>query len=155
MLSTIGYEGASLDDFVATLKLAEVNTLIDIRDRAQSRRPGFSKTALRVRLESEGISYLHLKQLGDPKEGRDAARSGQMDKFRKIYGSVLETEGALSAIDQILNLTESSSACLLCYERNPHDCHRMLVSDLIERKHGLKARHLGVRTCEPLQHQRR
>ena len=75
MLATIGYEGARPDDFVGTLQLADIEMVIDIRDRAQSRRPGFSKSALRENLEQNGISYLHLKELGDPKDGRDAAEA--------------------------------------------------------------------------------
>jgi uncharacterized protein (DUF488 family) len=45
-LFTIGYEGAALDDFLATLKAARVSTLLDIREAPVSRRPGFSKREL-------------------------------------------------------------------------------------------------------------
>ena len=45
-LFTIGYEKARLVDVIAALKGAGVETLIDVRDRPQSRRPGFSKNQL-------------------------------------------------------------------------------------------------------------
>ena len=38
-----------------------------------SRRPGFSKSALRAALEETWIEYLHLKALGTPADGRAAA----------------------------------------------------------------------------------
>jgi hypothetical protein len=38
-----------------------------------SRKPGFSKSALQANLEAHGIAYVHLKGLGDPKPGREAA----------------------------------------------------------------------------------
>lgn len=146
MLATIGYEGARLDDFVATLQFVDVQMIIDIRDRAQSRRPGFSKSALRENLEKHGIGYVHLKELGDPKEGRDAARSGDLAKFRKVYAAVLETQQAIDALDQIAVLAKRLNVCLLCYERDHHECHRKIVADRLESIAGFKVRHLGVQT---------
>lgn len=146
MISTIGYEGSKPDDFVGTLQLVDVRMVIDIRDRAQSRRPGFSKSALRDSLEAAGIGYLHLKELGDPKEGREAARSGDFDRFRKIYASVLKTPEAAKALDQIAALSGQMSVCLLCYERDHRECHRKIVADRLESVVGSKVRHLGVRS---------
>ena len=145
MISTIGYEGARPADFVGTLQLVDVRMVIDIRDRAQSRRPGFSKSALRESLEAAGIGYLHLKELGDPKEGRDAARSGDFARFRQIYAAVLETTEATEALDQIAALSGQMSVCLLCYERDHHECHRKIVADHLESVVGSKVRHLGVK----------
>jgi len=82
MIATIGYEKASIEDFISTLLASDIEILIDVRDRAQSRRPGFSKTALAAAVRRVGIDYIHLKALGDPKDGRDAARSGEIEKFR-------------------------------------------------------------------------
>lgn len=144
MLATIGYEGARPDDFVSTLQLVNVQIVVDIRDRAQSRRPGFSKTSLRENLEKNGIKYLHLKELGDPKEGRDAARSGDMNKFRRIYAAVLESQQASYALAKIAELSKEMHVCLLCYERDHHECHRKIVADHLESVVGFKARHLGV-----------
>ncbi|MBI1265149.1 MAG: DUF488 family protein [Alphaproteobacteria bacterium] len=149
-LNTIGYEGAALDDFIATLARAGVDYLIDIRDRAQSRRKGFSKTALADRLQSAGIMYLHLRQLGDPKPGREAARAGDWRRFRDIYDQVIESDEAQSALGQIEDqLKTGRTIALLCYERDQTTCHRKIVSDILEARTGLKARHLGVQTIEP------
>ena len=145
MINTIGYEKATPEDFIASLSQAGVEILIDVRDRAQSRRKGFSKTALSEALANAGIEYIHLRELGDPKEGRDAARSGQWEKFYKIYGAVLASEKAQSAMELILNLSKAKSVCLLCYERDHKTCHRKCITDEIERTAGTKARHLGVR----------
>lgn len=144
MLATIGYEGARLEDFLATLKAADVDMIVDIRDRAQSRRAGFSKTALSEALASKEIDYVHLKDLGDPKPGREAARAGNYDRFRAIYREVMASSPAKAAMTQIVELLDGRSICLLCYERDHHTCHRKLVADHIESVVGLKARHLGV-----------
>lgn len=148
MLNTIGYEGADLADFLTTLNMAKVDILIDVRDRAQSRKRGFSKTALSEALLENGIEYLHLKELGDPKEGREAARSGNFMKFEKIYLGVLKSEVAQAAIGVIEKIVESKNACLLCYERDHRTCHRKYISDDIDARRKLKTRHLGVRKYE-------
>ena len=144
MLATIGYERAELADFIATLQTSDVEILIDIRDRAQSRRKGFSKTALSVALEDAGIGYLHLRELGDPKEGREAARRGDFASFRKIYDDVISSPDGRDALDKIEALLGQSSICLMCYERDHHTCHRKIVSDRLETVTSLRARHLGV-----------
>ena len=148
MINTIGYENAELSDFVSTLLDVGVNVLVDVRDRAQSRKKGFSKTALSQALKVEGIEYIHLRELGDPKEGREAARRGQWDKFDKIYKEVLATKKAREAITYIENLSATKSLCLLCYERDYKTCHRKYITDDIESRTGVKARHLGVRKYE-------
>jgi len=148
MLNTIGYEGASPADFIQTLKVADVELVVDVRDRAQSRRPGFSKSALEQLLSAAGIGYLHLRELGDPKEGREAARAGNMRLFHQTYAKVLDTEAAEAALEQLASAVSAQSICLLCYERDHRYCHRKLVSDKLEAMTGNKARHLGVRSFE-------
>lgn len=146
MLATIGYERSTLADFVATLRLGEVDTLVDVRERAQSRRPGFSKRALESALKDAGIKYLHLPQLGDPKAGRDAARAGKMDEFRSIYGEVMLGQPAKDAIDLLEVLASHEKICLMCFERDQRECHRKIVSDELEVRLGVKTNHWGIIT---------
>ena len=73
-LFTIGYEKAVLRDVLATLAQAGVATLLDVRDRPISRRPGFSKRQLAAAVEDAGMRYVHLQALGTPPEGRLAGR---------------------------------------------------------------------------------
>jgi uncharacterized protein (DUF488 family) len=145
MVSTIGYERASLGDFIATLKLANIEILVDIRDRAQSRRPGFSKSALGSALESEGIKYLHMRELGDPKEGREAARAGNYARFRSIFDQVMQTDQAGLAVAKLESLASEFEICLMCFERDQTTCHRKIVADRLEMALDRKARHLGVK----------
>jgi hypothetical protein len=93
-LATIGYEGALLDHFIATLKSSSVRLLIDVRELPISRRKGFGKTALSTALEATNIGYLHLKGLGDPKPGREAARAGDYARFLKVFRAHMLTSAA-------------------------------------------------------------
>jgi uncharacterized protein (DUF488 family) len=82
---TLGYENAAIDDFIATLQALHIEKIIDIREYPFSRKKGFSKGVLRALLEVNNIGYVHLKGLGDPKQGRQAARAGDYEEFRRIF----------------------------------------------------------------------
>lgn len=127
-LFTIGYEGINIDQFISQLKSSSIRQLADVRAVALSRKPGFSKTKLNFRLANEGIHYEHFRALGDPKPGREAARSGNFELFRKIYREHLGTEDAQSALQNLVSYAKERQTCLLCYERDPKTCHRSIVA---------------------------
>ena len=54
---TIGYEGASVEDLIATLQNAGVKRLIDIRSSPYSRRSEFSKDEISAALKDELSRY--------------------------------------------------------------------------------------------------
>ncbi|MEA3066164.1 MAG: hypothetical protein QOJ27_2625 [Sphingomonadales bacterium] len=133
-LFTIGYEGKTQDEMLAELEAARVELIIDVRAVAASRRPGFSKTALANGLSERGIDYLHLRPLGTPAAGREAARKGRIGEMRAIYAAQLETPEAALAMEQALAEAVQRPAALLCYEREAPDCHRsMLAGRMVER----------------------
>ena len=124
---TIGYEGTTMAEFLAALKGAGICQLIDVRAVASSRRPGFSKTALRNSLAAEGIDYIHLRALGTPANGRAAARAGRLDDLKRIYAGQLELPEAIAEAAQMVALAGEKPSALLCYEREPGGCHRTLL----------------------------
>ena len=144
-LATIGYEAADLSDFIATLQAAEISRLIDVRQLPISRRRGFAKTALSTALAASGIDYVHLRGLGDPKEGREAARAGDYARFRTVFGCHMKTKAAQDALTAAIHLVEDGGACLMCYERDHTSCHRSIVADTISSSVTVTIRHLGVR----------
>jgi uncharacterized protein (DUF488 family) len=124
---TIGYEATTVPEFVAALKHAAVERVIDVRALPLSRRPGFSKSALRAALEEAGIEYVHLKALGTPSEGRAAARAGRHADLERIYAGQLELPEAIGQSAQMLDLAREKPSALLCMEREPAHCHRTLL----------------------------
>jgi uncharacterized protein (DUF488 family) len=111
------------------LTAAGVDLLIDVRAVAASRRPGFSKTALRNGLAEHGIDYLHLRPLGTPAAGRQAARAGRTAEMRAIYADQLETPEALVAMEQVLDAAGERRAALLCFEKDAPGCHRSMLAE--------------------------
>lgn len=128
---TIGYEQARIDEVVAALVAAGVKRLIDVRAVAASRRPGFSKTALAANLREAGIAYEHLRALGTPKEGREAARKGDAAGLARIYAGQLELPEAQAQAAILLDRAAAEPSALLCYERDPATCHRSMLLDAI------------------------
>jgi len=142
-LFTIGYEKARLEDVVAALKGAGVETLIDVRDRPISRRPGFSKRQLAAGLEEAGIAYLGLRALGTPPEGRAAGRSGNWERFWGIVEQRLGSAEAELAFQQAAEAALDAPSCLLCYEADWQHCHRRRVAEILAARHGFSVEPLS------------
>ncbi|GAA0732336.1 uncharacterized protein (DUF488 family) [Sphingomonas japonica] len=152
---TIGYEGATVDEVIAALGAAGVKRLIDVRQLPLSRRPGFSKTSLAAALAEHGIDYVHLKALGTPKQGRDAAKKGDRATLQAVYAGQLELPEAQAAAARMRDLAAEMPSALLCFERDPHVCHRTLllaaegqgaeVTDLFPAGDRIVSRHIPTR----------
>lgn len=136
-LFTIGYEQTPVRAVLDELEQARVKLVVDVRAVSASRRPGFSKNQLAAELEERGISYIHLRGLGTPKEGREAARAGKYDTLHRIYAKHLKTPQAKEQLDELSALVvKSGPVCLLCYERDHRHCHRQWISEIIEDREG-------------------
>ena len=114
-------------DFLAALHRAGVKRVIDVRALPLSRRPGFSKSILAATLLDAGIDYVHLKALGTPKRGRDAAKKGDVATLEAVYEDQLALPEAQAAAARMRELAAETPSALLCYERDPCHCHRTLL----------------------------
>ncbi len=124
---TIGYEATTMGEFIAALTSAGVQRVIDVRALPLSRRPGFSKTPLRGALAEVGIDYVHLRALGTPPTGREAARKGRQAELEEIYAGQLELPEAIAQGAEMVALAAGAPSALLCFERAPGGCHRSLL----------------------------
>jgi uncharacterized protein (DUF488 family) len=141
-LFTIGYEATVPARLVATLREAGVATLVDVRALANSRRPGFAKTALAAALAEAGIGYRHVKALGTPAEGRAAVRAGRPAEMRRIFGAHLAGVEAQAALGALAEQARRETICLLCLEADPAHCHRTLVAEAVAATSGVAFEHL-------------
>lgn len=142
-LFTIGYEQTPAKAVLDELEQAGVKLLVDVRAVAASRRPGFSKKQLAAGLDERGISYLHLRGLGTPKDGREAARGGKFDELHRIYAAHLKTPQAKEEMDELSSLVmKSGPVCILCYERDHRQCHRQWIAEIIEDRDHVKIENL-------------
>jgi len=141
-LFTIGYEAATLPEVIGKLRGAGVEVVVDVRAVAASRRAGFSKTILRTSLEAAGIGYTHLRSLGTPKPGREAARKGRIAEMEAIYAAHMATPEAQDGLARAVAVTRAQTAALLCYEACAAGCHRRIVAEMIREATGCVVRDL-------------
>lgn len=139
---TIGYEKTAPEAFVAALKDAGVALVLDVRDKAWSRRPDFIGKRLSARLEAAGLGYRWLPELGAPEAGRAAAKAGDMAAWRKSLLDRLAGAEGQAALAHAAALAAERPAALLCLEADPARCHRAIVAERLAELTGLPVRHL-------------
>ncbi|HOP06079.1 MAG TPA: DUF488 domain-containing protein [candidate division Zixibacteria bacterium] len=141
-LYTIGYQGRTITDLIVLLQDHGVRQLIDVRRDAYSRNPDYTGSRLREAIESAGIRYIHLPELGIPKEIRSDATSA--DASRRVL-DWYENEylpDIPDAVNRLAGIVKKYLSALMCYETKPSDCHRGRLAPLIARLADLPLVHL-------------
>jgi uncharacterized protein (DUF488 family) len=143
MIFTIGYEGIDLPRFISLLADNTVDTVVDVRELPLSRKPGFSKTALRASLNLAGYEYVHMPALGCPRVVRNQYRTdGDWSTYKKGFVRYLAMQE--SPIAELSVLVSASNCALLCFEADYNYCHRSMVADAVAAVSGQKIRHISV-----------
>lgn len=129
----IGYEGRSIDEFVADLVDRGISRVVDVRLTPISRKPGFSKNALREALAGRDIAYEHRPELGNPKENRPGFRGAEADlaAARATYARLLRKPDAAAALDRLARVARRESIAVLCFEADEERCHRHVVRQAV------------------------
>ena len=138
---TIGYSGRTIDSVVDTLLEVGVSTLIDIRHMPVSRyRPEFSKRNLDARLQNEGITYHHDRELGIPAQVR--REHGYPNHGESLWVWYDENVLSQQPVDSgWLDELGSGPVAVMCVESDAMECHRHLLGDAL-RAAGMTVRHL-------------
>lgn len=144
-LSTIGYEGHTLESYLTILLKSGVTLLCDVRRNPISRKYGFSKNTLARGCEGVGIRYEHLPELGIASEQRQSLDT--QDDYDALFADYERTwlpkqGAALKRIEDWIDAGERVT--LTCYEHQPNQCHRHCVAEALEGKASmdLTAKHL-------------
>ncbi len=139
---TAGYEGKSVDAFFDPLLKEGIRCIVDVRADPVSRRYGFSKRQFSETGEKLGLGYVHMPDLGVPKELRknltdDASYQHLLDKYE--HEILPEQEDALERLAELVKTTPS---VLVCVEKDVRRCHRSRLAETVSRRTGLDVRHL-------------
>ena len=137
---TIGYEGKDARAFVALLREAGIERVVDVRELPLSRKVGFSKKGLAHGLNAAGIGYTHLRALGTPRPIRHALKTGgSPEVFRRDYRAHAETQP--EALAELEALASAERVAMLCVEATADVCHRGVLADMLAER-GWRATHL-------------
>jgi len=138
---TIGYEGLDIDVFMSLLAEHGIETVVDVRELPLSRKPGFSKKALAAVLNLSGLEYVHMVDLGCPKQVRDRYREdGNWKRYTEGFMKHLKTQD--DAIAELSALAATSNCALLCYEADSNFCHRSMVASAVKDYCGARVTHI-------------
>ena len=147
-LYTFGYEGLSIDAFIARLKEAHIKTIVDVRELPLSRKKGFSKNSFSAALSANGIAYLHAPALGCPKTIRDQYKLDLNWKtYTKDFLKYIKTQDA--PIRELVKIAKATPACLVCFEADFSMCHRTFVARAARQLGGPAVAHLTIKTTLP------
>ena len=123
---TLGYQGRSVPEVLQIVQEHGIEQVLDVRENARSRKPGFSSSELEGAFQNEGIGYVHLPELGCDRESRHALWRGAptvefLDRYRRKVG-----EPGAPLVD-LLRRVQGSRTLLLCLERDASQCHRAVL----------------------------
>lgn len=139
-VSTIGYEGRPLSEFLNELQAHRILQLIDVRELPLSRKNGFSKGGLGDALKSRGILYRHIPELGSPRSLRHAYKSGGSSvEFMEGYATHLDRNA--DAFEMLRDFALGVPSAIMCFERDYHECHRSVLSERLVRE-GFSVTHI-------------
>ena len=139
---TIGYEGLSIDVFLALLEENNIETIVDVRMLPLSRKPGFSKKVLCDILNLSGFEYIHMPLLGCPKDVRNKYKA---DSDWRLYtlGFMQHLAKQEEALRELSDLALSANCALLCFEADHNFCHRAMVANALMESSGFNIKHLS------------
>ena len=135
---TLGYEGLTIDAFLNKLISNNINVVIDIRNNPLSMKYGFSKKSFTKFIESAGMKYIHIPELGIPSSMRKGLGKSVSHKtlFQKYETELLPEHE--EAQKQLISLIEKySRIALVCFEADHHFCHRNTLVEHLQKKNPL------------------
>ena len=131
VVTTIGHGTRPAEELVAMLRAARVQTLVDVRRFAGSRRnPQYNQPALAATLAEAGIEYRHAAELG----GRLSGEPGE-ERFPCIRVAAFRSYAARMGTDAWQDALARELAvpapCFMCAETPWWRCHRRLIAELL------------------------
>jgi uncharacterized protein (DUF488 family) len=136
MIFTIGHSTRSIGDFLALLKAAKVDCIVDVRRFPRSRRqPQFNDDALAESLRQAGIGYVHSAALGGRRgkcaDGRLSPNTLWREESFRNYADYAETPEFGRALGEVRAIAASHRPAVMCAEALWWQCHRRLITDYL------------------------
>jgi uncharacterized protein (DUF488 family) len=131
---TIGHSIHPIEAFIALLRKAGVQCLVDVRSIPRSRRnPQFNIDALPGSLAAAGIEHRHLTSLGGLRhrlKGAPPSPNGlwQNEAFRN-FADHAQTEEFRRGFDELRALAAARPTAIMCAEALWWRCHRRIIAD--------------------------
>ena len=133
-LFTIGFTGSSAEHFFTRLRNAGVKKVMDTRLWAGSQLSGFAKKKdFPYFLKNlSDATYEYREELAPSEDILKAYKDGHVDwlEYEKRYLDLI----AKRNLANVLTPDEIDQSCFLCACQTPHQCHRRLLAEYLQRQ---------------------
>jgi uncharacterized protein (DUF488 family) len=152
---TIGHSTRPIDDFVALLREATVDCVVDVRKMPRSRtNPQYNQETVAESLASAGIDYRHVAALGGlrSRRGKDVASSNtfwQNASFRNYADYAATAASFRDGLSELIALGQQRTCALMCAEAVWWRCHRRIIADYLLSEGYAVFHILGPQRIEP------
>lgn len=123
-LFTIGHSVNSVDRFIDLLSMHGITAICDVRSSPYSRfTPQFNRESLKGKLAEHHISYIYLgAELGPRSSDPTCYVEGKVQ-----YDLLAKTDIFQKGLDRVRKGMASYRIALMCAEKDPITCHRMIL----------------------------
>jgi uncharacterized protein (DUF488 family) len=123
-LFTIGHSNHTPQRFLDLLRTYQITAVADVRSSPYSRfSPHFSQSDLKTTLAREGITYVFLgKELGARSDNPSMLVNGRVS-----YARLAARPEFLEGLHRVRQGMKKYRLALMCAEKDPLDCHRMIL----------------------------
>jgi uncharacterized protein (DUF488 family) len=123
-LFTIGYSKHTLDSFLDAIQKNRINAVVDVRSTPYSRfKPEFNKDSINKYLKSKNINYVFLgNECGARFDDPTCYQNGKAD-----YRAISKHRKFQEGLNRIKTGIKKYTVALMCAERDPINCHRMIL----------------------------
>ncbi|HLZ18120.1 MAG TPA: DUF488 domain-containing protein, partial [Smithellaceae bacterium] len=123
-LFTIGHSVHTVEAFLELLKRHSINALCDVRSSPYSRYSSqFNRESLKEEVLKHGIAYIYLgAELGPRSSDPTCYVNGKVQ-----YPRLAEREIFQQGLSRLRKGMETHRIALMCAEKDPLTCHRMLL----------------------------
>ena len=130
---TVGHSTRTIREFIAMLKAYNVTLIVDVRSVPRSRHnPQFNKETLPGTLKLEGISYVHMPEIGGLRRPKpDSVNTAWRNKSFRGYADFMETKQFKEQLLNLMALARENCVAIMCAEALPWRCHRSLIADAL------------------------
>ena len=130
---SIGHGTRSFEEFLALLRAAGIERVVDVRSFPGSRRhPQFGRDALDESLRREDIAYDWDQDLGGFRKPRpDSPHTAIRNAGFRGYADHMQTEEFRTALQRLIETSRDTPTAYMCAESVWWRCHRRMLSDAL------------------------
>jgi len=130
---TLGHSTRTVEELILILRKFGIARLLDVRTVPRSaRNPQFNRETLPGALATEGITYVHLPELGGFRHARpDSINTGWRNASFRGFADYMQTGAFRDGMQKLIVLAKEEKSAILCAEAVPWRCHRALIGDAL------------------------